>query len=239
MHFILLIINILHQKKIQKKLINFTFSNLKPKSLTNKLSSTLNPIGIIILAAGASRRMGTPKQLLKIDNQTLIERAIDLTQALDNQQTVVVLGANAEKISPYITQQATVEVIINENWEQGMGTTLKKGVEFFLAKPITYDAIIIMVCDQPYLTTKKLRELIAAYRDNNVAIIATIYNNIKGVPALFANSLFGKLKTLNKDEGARKIIKNYKGEIITIDFPEGIFDLDTPATYQEFLKQQL
>lgn len=207
--------------------------------MANQSSSTFNPIGIIILAAGASRRMGEPKQLLKIDNQTLIERAINLTQAIENQQTVVVLGANAEKISPHITQQATVEIVINENWKQGMGTTLKKGVEFFLARPIIYDAIIVMVCDQPYLTTRKLQELITTYRDNNVAIIATTYNNIKGVPALFANSLFTKLKTLNKDEGARKIIKNYKGAVITVDFPEGIFDLDTPAAYQEFLKQQL
>ena len=197
------------------------------------------PIGIILLAAGASRRMGSPKQLLKINNQTLIERAINVTQALDNQQTVVVLGANAEKIKRYILPQANLAVIINEDWQQGMGTTLKAGLEFLLAQKQKISGVIVLVCDQPYLTTQKLQELIDLHQTTKAAIIATEYKGIKGVPTLFDSSIFPKLLTLNKDEGARKIIKNYKGEIMTVDFPEGIFDLDTPAAYEEFLKQQL
>lgn len=196
------------------------------------------PIGIILLAAGASRRMGTPKQLLKINDQTLIERAVNITQALDNQQTVVVLGANAEKIKPYILPQANVDVVINENWEQGMGTTLKVGLEFLLTQNQKISSVIVLVCDQPYLTTQKLQELIDLHHTTKAAIIATAYKGIKGVPALFDSSIFPKLIALNKDEGARKIIKNYKGEIRTVDFPEGSIDLDTPAAYQDFLKQQ-
>lgn len=195
------------------------------------------PIGIIILAAGASRRMGTPKQLLKIDNQTLIERAVNLTQALDNQQTVVVLGANAEKINPYIPQNEKVSIIINKNWMQGMGTTLKTGLDFFLAQAQNFAAVIVMVCDQPYLTTEKLQALIDVHQQTKAAIVATKYKGIKGVPALISSRLFPKLMELNQDEGARKIIKNYKGEIVTINFPEGIIDLDTPAAYQEFLSK--
>ena len=205
---------------------------MKDKSIIQTAS-----IGIIILAAGASRRMGTPKQLLKIDNQTLIERAITITQALDNQQTVVVLGANAAKINPYIIRQKKVNFIVNKDWAQGMGTTLKAGLEFFLAREETVEAVIVMVCDQPYLTTEKLRQLIDAHQQTKAAIIATEYNGIKGVPALFSSTLFPKLLELNKDEGARKIIKKYKGKIVTIDFPEGIIDLDTPAAYQTFLKK--
>jgi len=194
-------------------------------------------IGIIILAAGASRRMGTPKQLLKIDNQTLIERAINLTQALKSQQTVVVLGANAERISPHIPQQKNASIAINKNWMQGMGTTLKTGLDFFLAQEQKFAAVIVMVCDQPYLTAEILQALIDAHQQTKAAIVATKYNGIKGVPALFSSCLFPKLMELNKDEGARKIIKNYGGEIETINFPEGIIDLDTPRAYQEFLKK--
>ena len=205
--------------------------------MKNNATSKANLFGIIILAAGASRRMGTPKQLLKIDNQTLIERAISLTQALDNQQTVVVLGANAKKISPHIPPQEKVNVIINENWQQGMGTTLKAGMEFFLKQPENFTAIIVMVCDQPYLTTKKLQQLIFKYQETKAAIIATTYHQIKGVPALFDKRIFPKLITLNKDEGARKIIKNYNGVVATVDFPQGVIDLDTPTAYQAFLEK--
>lgn len=207
--------------------------------MKNNVTSKANLFGIIILAAGASRRMGTPKQLLKIDNQTLIERAISLTQALENQQTVVVLGANAEKISPHIPSQEKVNLIINEHWQQGMGTTLKAGMEFFLRQAKSFTAIIVMVCDQPYLTTEKLQQLIIKYQETKAAIIATKYNQIKGVPALFDKRMFPKLITLNKDEGARKIIKNYDGVVATVDFPKGMIDLDTPTAYQKFLAKKL
>ena len=196
------------------------------------------PIGIIILAAGASRRMGRPKQLLKIDNQTLIERAIAITQALENQQTVVVLGANAEKIIPFIPSHLSLDFIINENWEQGMGTTLKAGLEFLLTKEMDLSAVIVMVCDQPYLSTKVLQELIDRYHETKAEIVATSYNNIIGVPALFSKALFDNLIGLDKDEGARKIIKRYEGQMEVIDFPKGIYDLDTPQAYQAYLDKK-
>jgi len=177
--------------------------------LKNKTSTKSNLIGIIILAAGASRRMGTPKQLLKIDNQTLIERAVSLTQALNNQQTVVVLGANAAKISPYISEQEKVNVIINENWQQGMGTTLKTGMEFLLQQTNNFAAIIVMVCDQPYLSTETLQQLIDKYQATKAAIIATEYKDIKGVPALFDKRIFPRLTTkVRRQMKNTKVINN-------------------------------
>ena len=90
------------------------------------LDSNSLPIGIILLAAGASRRMGTPKQLLKIGEVTLIERAIDLTQSLKNQHTVVVLGANAAVIQQSIKTNDSLNHIINENWQKGSVMSAKK-----------------------------------------------------------------------------------------------------------------
>lgn len=203
-----------------------------------KIIFRTKPIGIIILAAGASRRMGSPKQLLKIDNQTLIERTIAITQALEHQRTVVVLGANAERITPFISPHSSLDYIFNENWEKGMGITLKAGLKFLLDIEKDLSAIIVMVCDQPYLSTKKLQELIDRFHETNAAIVATTYNNIKGVPALFSKALFDKLIALDKDEGARKIIKGYKGKIELIDFPKGIYDLDTPNAYQAYLDRE-
>lgn len=193
-------------------------------------------IGIILLAAGASRRMGTPKQLLKIGKDTLIERAISIAKQIDNSQTVVVLGANADKIKPIIESDKTIDITINEDWQKGMGTTLQTGIQFLLKKTPALEAVIISVCDQPHLNKIILQQLITEFKKTKGEIIAAAYANIKGVPALFSKTLFPKLLTLNEDEGARKIIKNHEGKVLTIDFPKGEIDLDTPAAYQQFLK---
>ena len=147
-------------------------------------------IGIILLAAGASRRMGQPKQLLKIGSQTVLEKAINLTQALKKQHTVVVLGANANRMQQLIKKRATLATIFNKNWHLGMGTTLSAGMNYFLQKEIDVEAVIVMVCDQPYLTTEKLESLIDAFQNSSANIIATTYNDILGVPALFSKNLF-------------------------------------------------
>lgn len=199
-------------------------------------NTKVEKIGIIILAAGASRRMGTPKQLLKIGEETLLEKAIGVAQKLNDKEIVVVLGANAEKIQATLQFPKEVTIILNEDWQKGMGTTLKKGVNYFLEQVQTFKAIIVMVCDQPYLTTEKLEELIELYQKTNADIIAAQYANIKGVPALFSNQLFSKLATLSEDEGARKIIKRHQGIVKTVDFPKGVYDLDTPQAYQNYLK---
>jgi len=207
--------------------------------LKKKKNKSEEKIGVIILAAGASRRMGTPKQLLKIGKKTLLEKTIDTAQKLVDKEIVVVLGANAEKIQTTTKWPKGVSIIINDEWQKGMGTTLKKGVNYFLEQSQSFQAIIVMVCDQPYLTTEKLEELIELYKKTKADIIAAQYENIQGVPALFSSQLFSKLAALNEDEGARKIIKRHQGVVKTINFPEGIYDLDTPQAYQNYLKNNL
>ena len=192
-------------------------------------------IGIIILAAGAARRMGQVKQLLKIAQKTLIERTIEAATSLENSSIVVVLGANAEKIKPIITAKK-VHWILNKNWSKGMGSSIKTGVHFLLSQNPNLEAIIISVCDQPYLNATIFNQLITTFQQTNASIVAASYEKIIGVPALFERTLFDKLQQLDGEEGAKKIIKNFSGKIATIDFPKGLIDLDTPEAYQQFLE---
>ncbi len=193
-------------------------------------------LGIVLLAAGAARRMGQPKQLLKIAGKTLIQRTIETALLVKNQAIVVVLGANAEKIIPTIKEKR-VQLFLNPDWPRGMGASLSAGVNFLLSENPDLEAMIISVCDQPHLNAFVFNQLIHTFRKTGAAIVASSYGGMAGVPALFEKTLFFKLKQLDKEEGAKKIIKNFEGKVSTIKFPEGIIDLDTPEAYQAFLKK--
>jgi molybdenum cofactor cytidylyltransferase len=98
------------------------------------------------------------------------------------------------------------------------------------------EAVIIVVCDQPLVTSLHLKTLIQKYRTTKKAIIASAYANTIGVPALFNRSVFQKLLNLEDSQGAKKILMEMTGSVLSVDFPDGAVDLDTPEDYSAFLK---
>ena len=207
--------------------------------MKNQALNTNSPTGIIILAAGASKRMGKPKQLLKTGNTSLIERTINVATHLPFKPIIaVVLGANFQKIQPIIPLHNNVFVVENQQWHKGMGTSLKKGLSFLIQKDPLLQSVIVLVCDQPYLNVKILAQLIETFEQNKSEIIASKYGDTIGVPALFSRKVFSDLLKLNKDEGARKIIKKNRDKVVSIDFEKGIFDLDTPEAYQQYQRTE-
>ncbi|MEM6321591.1 MAG: nucleotidyltransferase family protein [Bacteroidota bacterium] len=194
-------------------------------------------IQVIILAAGTSKRMGEPKQLLKIGQQTLLNKTIETATAAGTEGVVIVLGAKADTIKKQTVLPEKATIIENENWQRGMGTTLRTGLSYCLKKSPQLDGVIVLVCDQPYLRTETLRQLLTTFQKTKSPIVAAKYGEIIGVPALFGKELFPALLQLKADEGARKIIKRNAAKVVTIDFSEGIFDLDTPEAYAEYLQK--
>jgi len=197
-------------------------------------------LGIVILAAGASTRMGRAKQLLKIGDRNLLQHTISNAKSIDNQELTVVLGAKHIAIRETI-QKEKVNLVYNKNWASGMGTSLQCGLEFTLQKAPHLDAIIVLVCDQYFVQKSLLEALVYSYQhsqNENIKIIASHYGNNLGVPALFGKSVFSDLLELGGQYGARKLIKemNKKGQVRGIAFPRGIYDIDTPADYEEVLK---
>ena len=190
---------------------------------------------IILLAAGASTRMGQSKQLLKIEGESLLARTADIALQSEAQSVVIVLGANEENHRSAI-HDLKVDVITNPDWKSGVGSSLKTGLEYTLKHFPQTEGVIILVCDQPYLTSGHLKELAAQYETSRKPIIASHYSGVVGVPAFFHKQMFPKLRALLADQGAKKIILQHLDETVRVEFLEGAVDLDTPEDYEAFVR---
>lgn len=192
-------------------------------------------IPILILAAGESKRMGERvKQLLPWQNTTLLENA--LTQARESQveEVYVVLGANEEIIKKQ-TQLPDDSCIYNENWSNGMGSSIVAGLRHIMSLSKDYDGVLVMLADQPLIDTAYLDKIIDTWGKARATITATGYENGLGVPAMFDKCHFPELLKLTKDYGARNIINDSNIKIVN---PQGKeVDIDTWQDYQVLVKR--
>lgn len=191
--------------------------------------------GLILLAAGNSTRLGKPKQLLPWQNSTLLQHAIQTALAAIQQPVVVVLGASAPLLEPLLNKGA-IHIVDNKEWGKGMATSIVSGLTALLAIQPSVDAVIFMVCDQPYVTKELLSAIIVTYRQTGKAIVASAYGDIMGTPALFDKQLFPQLLQLQGDAGAKKIMTQNSGQLTTVPFPKGNIDIDTIEDYERVRK---
>ncbi len=188
----------------------------------------MSPVGLLVLAAGGSRRLGIPKQLLRDSHGlSLIRRAAQTALLSPCRPVAVVLGAFGDAIRPEISD-LPLSVVVNTDWETGMASSLRAGLAALTASA-PLDAVLVMLCDQPGVSAALLDSLVAAYRTSGHALVACEYGAVLGVPALFGRELFGDLSALEGDEGARRVIKAYAGPVTRIAFPAGKWDIDTIA----------
>lgn len=202
--------------------------------MTNRgfIKTANTKIGLILLAAGASVRLGnSPKQLLDFHGKTLIRHSAETALAVGCDYTVAVLGANAELIKKEI-EDLHVEIIVNEDWENGMSSSIKSGLKHLLNVAPHLSAVCLYLCDQPLITSDILKNLLKVFHRTNNKIIASKYEETFGVPALFEKSLFDELLNLNNQTGAKKLIEKYKSDSGFIHIPEAAFDVDTMEDYE-------
>ncbi|MDZ8104917.1 MAG: nucleotidyltransferase family protein [Nostoc sp. DedQUE12a] len=196
----------------------------------------MSDVGLIILAAGASTRMKTPKQLLRYAEQSLIEYVVKVAVASVCRPIIVVLGAYAECIKPEINLEK-VHIVENQLWSEGMNSSIRVGIEALNVINKKAKAVVLMVCDQPLISPQIINQLVEVHETLLKPIVASQYANTLGVPALFDHTLFAKLTTLSGTDGAKQLIKKYPQEVLGIPFPEGAFDLDTSDDYEQFLRK--
>ncbi len=191
---------------------------------------------LIILAAGASTRMGSPKQLLQYEGQSLVARISTTATAANLGNVFIVLGAKEKLIKKEIKNHP-VSLVLNPDWQEGMATSVVAGLEAALQKNENIEGVIFMVCDQPFVSSELLRVLVNVYEQTNCAIVASDYGKVIGIPAFFHKKIFPELLTLKGDVGAKFLIQKYKAERETVAFPKGIFDVDTVSEYESLIKK--
>ena len=199
------------------------------------MSSANNKTGIVVLAAGISSRLGSPKQLLTFHGNNLLKHLLREANNTNAGSVIVVIGANANLILPEI-DESKATVIENKAWQEGMASSIRTGLQKFLEIMPEADSVIFMVCDQPYVNAALLNELIKKHTETGKQIIASNYGEAIGTPALFHNSFFKELMLLKGDTGAKNIILKYVEEIETVEFPMGSIDIDRKEDYEKLDK---
>jgi molybdenum cofactor cytidylyltransferase len=179
----------------------------------------------LVLAAGSSSRLGRPKQLVLVDGEPLLRRTVRIAGEAGFSPVYVVLGAEQEGCRIALAG-LDVAIIHNPRWTEGMGSSLRRGIQELSAE---IDAVLLLVCDQPRLTSAALLQLRELHERSGRPMTAAQYSGRVGVPAIFSRALFAELAQVAGDQGARAILAAHREEAACLDLPEGACDIDTAA----------
>jgi molybdenum cofactor cytidylyltransferase len=172
---------------------------------------------------------GNPKQMLEFRGKTLLRRAAETALQSGFHSTIVVLGANNQSLRKEI-ENLPLKITVNENWASGISSSIKAALKALSEENL--DAVIIMLCDQPLVTTEILRQIQTTFIETGKPIVASEYEDTVGVPALFAREIFAEFIDLRADDGAKKIIKKDSNRTALVAVPEAAFDVDTLQDFE-------
>ena len=187
-----------------------------------------NHLAVLILAAGTSSRLGSPKQLVKHQGKTLLWHACSKALSLTN-NVFVVLGAMHKQCQNEI-KDLTVNIILNEEYKEGLATSITRGI----SELKDFEKVLIMLCDQPFISIGHLQKLV----DESVVedeIISSFYKDDVAVPAIFPKVFYKQLLSLHGDKGAKAVIKQNKHKYIILEEQQSL-DIDTKDDVEKLIK---
>ena len=190
----------------------------------------------VVLAAGESSRMGRPKALLPIGEQTFIERIVAALKQAKLGKIIVILGHNASELQAKISQ-LPVEILINTDYKLGQLSSLQLAVQR-LQSEIDCDGMLVHLVDHPYLVPSLIEEMIRRFYDTKKPIIVPKFHGKRGHPVIFSRDLFAELLNAPMDQGAKAVVNAHRAETLEIETEEeGIaVDIDTPELYQQHVR---
>ena len=190
-------------------------------------------VAAIIVAAGASSRLGQPKQLLPVDGEPLLQRAMRCALEAGALPVFVVLGAYRERIEKAVPF-GDATVIANVDWEEGLASSIRAGVKAAESSATGAAGVLLMTCDQPRVTAKHLQEMIEAFEAHAAAVmIASMYAGVRGTPAIFPRAMFADLLKLSGDKGAGGLLAKASLPVVEVQLEGGEVDIDRPEDLAE------
>lgn len=193
--------------------------------------------GLVILAAGASTRLGKPKQNLYFEGDTLLQRAIQTALNSVCAPIVVMLNPEVKYTLPEPLSSA-VTIVPNPECQEGMASSIRSGLLTLLEANPAITSCIFMVCDQPFVEAALLHNIVQTKTESGKGIVASKYKTTLGTPVLFDKSYFPELLALRGQEGAKRLIAKYKEDVAAVDFPLGFVDIDTSDDYNALINPE-
>jgi molybdenum cofactor cytidylyltransferase len=181
-------------------------------------------IHVVVLAAGASSRFGSNKQLVRVNGRPLMHTIVSRAVELAGHSVTVVLGAHAGELAPLL-KHSPASVAVNRNWSEGIASSIREGLTH---APSTADGVLIVLADQAAVTTEDLRRLAGAWRRNPASIAAAQYAGGVGVPAIFPRWCFRELNELRGDRGAQLLLQRHLDRLVRLPMPSAELDIDRP-----------
>ncbi len=182
-------------------------------------------ISAIILAAGESKRMGKPKQLIPLGRTTILEQTVENCLNSKVNEVILVLGHSAEEVIRVIAARP-VKLAINSNYQRGMSTSIMTGLNMVDSRA---RAVMLTLGDQPFIDSRTLNRLIDEFYSHDKGIVIPVYRGRRGHPVIFAIKYKGELLRLKGDIGARETIDRHADDVLELAVNcEGIcIDIDT------------
>jgi molybdenum cofactor cytidylyltransferase len=203
-------------------------TSLKSEPLFIKPGGENCNVMAVILAAGASSRMGRSKLDLKIKDRTLIQMVLDSTASSLVDGIIMVTRPGFIPVNESLYPQ--FKIVENEKWETGQSSSMRKGLENI--KP-GMDAVIFLMADQPFVNTDIINELLLRYYDTGSALVAPVYKGERGSPVIFDRSLFQELLAIEGDKGGRELLDRFPVEYVEFDSSLPGMDIDAPEDYEK------
>jgi molybdenum cofactor cytidylyltransferase len=191
---------------------------------TDRSPRSADGLYAIVLAAGASTRFGSAKQLVRLAGRPLLHTVVTRASEVTGNALIVVLGSGAAQLAPLL-KHSPGSVVINQEWREGLASSIRTGVARL---PAACSAVMLLLADQAAVTAEDLKRLAGSWRKQPQHIAAALYSGSCGAPAIFPRSSFRSLSELRGDTGARALLARNPDRVVRVPMPSAAVDVDTP-----------